>query len=425
MNAEPSPPLSPNWNRLAALPFVTAGFVVAGSALVGFALPSSGSRAIDGAFVGVSTALSCLLALSLLPTLRRFAGSRAAYIVAVSLAVQGLLPFVGAVFKLGEPYIVTRWRCGTGDAALVVMAPFFAVATALVAMAVTRFAVPRIGARFAKVLRALSMVTLAGALAVTALGGAWVALRPSAGDYLARLPVVGTVPAVPADDTSVHVDVVGGARVWRQCHGEGCDLRLRAPDLARESFDGRVEHVGRSAMRVRIDARGDLAVFEGDLGSGGRAAFRLSTAAPVEVNWNSLAHVVSPPWSWLACALAGLALALSSLLRKSELAPWRSAREATLTEHGTVSFGGDVPVASVQGETTVAPGPVIVRDDAPAAHLRDMSTVRATSLRAGTLRDLRDAIALDDGGRFVLAATVAAWCALPLAVTVLAIATRS
>jgi hypothetical protein len=413
-------------NRLTLVPVLGVGAVLGGFGLALFA-PSaaSGSRLGDGSFVAIATALSCALTLSLLPMARRAAGVRGAWAVALSLGAQGLFPVFSAAVKLGDPYIASHWRCVTGDVAFVLVAPMVAAAMGVIALLTARFGLPRVGAGAARAVRALAMAVLAGSLAVAGLGAARVAQRPAARDYLAQIPLAGTVPAVTVRPAMApRIDVVGRALVWRQCDVEnGCELRLRAPDLSRESIDGRMVRVGAGALRVRSDERTDLVLFEGEVALGGTVAFRKSAASPVDVSWRTLADVAAPPTAWLASALAGLAMALLVWARGGAsaraLSRWRNAREATLTEHGAVTFGEDLPAAKVQGEAKAPVGPVLVLDDASATHLRAMATVPAASLRAGTQRDLAEEIALADGGRYVLAATVAAWSVAPLALTVL------
>lgn len=419
-------PDASNLNKIVLVPVLGVGAVLPGFGLALLA-PSAarGSALDDGLFVALASVLACVFTLALLPMARRAAGVRGPWAVALALAAQWLFPLFSAMVKLSDPYIASHWRCGTNDVALVLFAPMVAAAAGVVALLVARFGLPRIGAATARALRALSAVVLAAAIAVAGLGASRVMQRPAARDYLARIPLAGTVPAVTVVPVMApRVDMVGRTLVWRQCGAEsGCELRLRAPDRTRESFDGRMAHVGAGAMRVRTDDRTDLVVFEGEVGVGTVVAFRKSTGAPIDVTWNTLSAVAAPPTAWLASALAGLFIALLAWVRGGSavraLATWRGAREATLTEHGAVAFGEDLPAAKVQGAAAVAPGPVLVRDDATATHLRAMATVPADALRAGTRRDLAEALALADGGRYVLAATIAAWSVAPLALAAL------
>jgi hypothetical protein len=112
------------------------------------------------------------------------------------------------------------------------------------------------------------------------------------------------------------------------------------------------------------------------------------------------------------------------LIARHDLRRWLGAREATLSEDGVVRFEGETDTAKVQGVTGLRPGPVLVRGDAAAKPFREMATVPTALLRAGTLETLRASVALAEAGRYVLAATVAAWSAAPLILALASLTAR-
>lgn len=420
----------PQPNRLALIPVLAVPLVLAGYGL-SFAAMSAldDRRGGAGVFVAASSLLSCLLTLALLPMARRAVATRASYAVALALAAQGLLPLMSAMIKLAAPLIASHWRCGTGDVALVLIGPMVAAGAGVVAALVSRLALPRVGVRGAAALRGLSTLALAGAVAAVLVGGVTVARRPQAQAYLDALPEAGVLPAIVTMPAAApRIDDVAGTLVWRECDTAGCSVSLRAPVHTSESLNWGQIRVAPVALHVQVDRRAGLAIFREEGESGRSVAFDLRTKSPVDVTWSSLARVVAPPRMWLACGALGLLIALAVFARSGSqlrsLEAWRSARPATLSDEGTVRFGEDLPAAKVQGISSVAAGPVLVRGDTSAAHLREMSTVPSDSLRAGTLAELEAAISVTAAGRYVLAATVAGWMALPLALAIRFISPR-
>lgn len=427
MNPPTPPGDSPLPSRLALVPMLAIGLLLAGYGLPAVALSATHDRhGGAGLYVAMSAALACVLVLSLLPMARRSLGSRAPYAIALALGAQMLFPAFSALLKLADPLIASHWRCGTGDIAFLFASPIVAVFAGVVAMAVSVFGIKRLSPLVARGLRGLSLAVMAGVVAVTLLGASQVIRRPQAEAYLRGMPLVGELPAMTVTaNMATRIDTVGGTLVWRQCTAQGCSISLRAPAAMTESGVWGQIHVAPEAMRAYLDPRADLLVLRDTENGGREVAFRLSTREAVDVTWASLAKSVAPPSNWLLCALAGIVLAALVLGRSKEavraLLGWRAAREATLTDEGTVRFGEDLPAAKVQGDAITAAGPVLVRGDTSAAHLREMPVVPVDALRAGTLADLEGAITLADAGRYVLAATVAAWMALPLAVALLSL----
>jgi len=408
--------------RLAATALLAAVTPLASYGIAGVLLPRDPSIGV-GATVGLAALLAAALALALAPLARSGAPLRWPYALAVALATQGLLPVAGALMKLADPLVSSHWRCGTGDVALVMTAPVPASLAALAAFALARWGAPHLAGRGGRVVRGLSLVALAAAVAVTAAGGVAVATRPQARALLAQIPVVGTLPeATLGPAMPVRLDTVGRLLVWRRCDANGCDLSLRQPTVpAGESlYQPTVLRRGAEALRVRYDAALDLAVFEDATTGYAVGAFRVRSAQPVDVKYGTLRGRVAPPLPWFACAAAGLLLALTAFARTgantAALRRWLGARPGTLA-NGVVRFDGDATAATVQDVAEVAPGPVLVFEDAAKQPFREAATIPAGALRAGTMDDLRDAIAVAEGGRFALAAAVAAWSALPLAVT--------
>lgn len=420
----------PQPNRLALIPVLAVPLVLAGYGLSFGALSAfDDRRGSTGVFVAASSMFACLLTLALLPMARRTVGTRASYAVALALAAQGLLPLMSAGVKLADPLIASHWRCGTGDVALVLIGPMVAAGAGVMAALVSRFALPRVGVRGAAVLRGLSTLTLAGALVTVLIGAVTVARRPQAQAYLDALPEAGVLPAIVTMPMAApRIDDVGGTLVWRECSEHGCSVSLRAPIHTSESLSWGQINVAPAALHAQVDRRANLVILREEGENGRRVAFDLRTKNPVDVTWSSLADVVAPPINWFACGALGLLLALAVFARSGSqlrsLEAWRSARPATLSDEGTVRFDEDLPAAKVQGISAVTAGPVLVRGDTSAAHLREMSTVPADSLRAGTLAELEAAISVTQSGRYVLAATVAGWMALPLALAIRFISPR-
>lgn len=408
--------------RLAATALLAAVATLASYGLAGVLLTATRERDVGvGAIVGLATLLAAAFVLALAPLARRGSPLRWPYALAAALAAQGLLPVMGALMKLADPLVSSHWRCGTGDVALVMIAPVPAAVAALAAFAVARWGSPHLAGRGGHVVRGLSLVALAAAVIATAAGGVAVATRPQAHALLAQMPVVGTLPAATLGPAMpVRVDTVGRLLVWRRCDANGCDLSLRQPTVpAGESlYQPTTLRRGAEALRVRYDASLDLAVFEDATTGYAVGAFRVRRAQPVDVTYRTLRGRVAPPLPWFACAAAGLLLALAVFARGGgDVAPlrrWLGARAGTLAD-GVVRFEGDATAATVQDAPAVAPGAVLVFEDAAKQPFREAATIPAGALRAGTMDDLRDAIAVAEGGRFALAATIAVWSALPLA----------
>jgi hypothetical protein len=421
MPPRPAPSDTHHTGRLAVTALGAAVFTLASYGLAGslFVTTHRGSVG-EGATVGLATLLAAILLLALTPLARRAAPLRYTYALAAALAAQGFLPLAGAGMKLADPLVSSFWRCGSGDIGLVLMAPVPAFIAALVAFALTRWGALRLAARGARVVRAGSFALAAVALAVTITGGVAVATRPQATAFLAQMPEVGTLPeATLGAAMPVRVDTVGRILVWRRCDANGCEITLRQPTAPTgESLYQRVLRRGGEALRVRYDATLDLAVLEDATTRTPVGAFRVRSAEPVDVFYATLRGRVAPPLPWFLCAVAGLLLALvefaASGHHTSELRRWLGARPGTLAD-GVVRFDGDATAATVQDVGQVAPGPVLVFEDAAKQPFREAATIPAGALREGTMDDLRAALTVAEGGRAALAAALAGWSAIPLA----------
>lgn len=412
-----------NLNKLALVAVLSVGAMVASGGLSIAALGAFKDERSAGVYVALFTTLSAVFTLALVPMARRAGAPFAPYVVAVSLAAQWLLPAFSAILKLGDPLITSHWRCGTGDVAFVIIGPMVASGAGLFAVILSRFVVPRIGVRSARALRVLATLKLMGAVAIVAIGAWRLSALPQANAYLDRMPVIGTLPALsPAPHIAEQIDTVGPLLFWRGCENErGCHVGMRSRIQNSESMHFGELSVGTEAMRVRYDARAHIAVLETVTQSAWprRIAFNTETRGAIDVTYHTLQGRVAPPSLWFATAVVGLLLALAAFARGAsstrELLQWRSARPATLSPEGTLTFSEDRPAARVQGDARVPVGPVLVLEESSAAHPREMSTVPASALRAGTLSDIETDIARAEGGRYVLAAVVAGWTVSPLA----------
>ncbi|MFO0605564.1 MAG: hypothetical protein U0324_20450 [Polyangiales bacterium] len=425
MTAPAAPTDALHTGRLAATALLTA--VVT---LLGYGAALFLTRDLANAFVGSTLAVGTLLAVALVAPVARLARGGAPLrwplALGASLAAQALLPAGGALMKLADPLVSSHWRCGTGDVALVMLSPVVAFVASLAAFAVARGVVPAVGARGARVVRGLSLATLAATVALTAAMGTVVAARPQARALLDAIPAVGELPALTLTPAMpVRVDPVGALLVWRTCDENGCDLTLRQPTPPQtESLRRQGIRVGAGALTLRVDRGLDLVVVMRDDAPYPAGAFRLSTGQPVDVTWGTLRGRVAPPLAWFACAALGLLLALVAYARTGgdlrALGRWRGARAATLSADGVVRVDGEPTAATVQGVAQAEPGPVLVFEDAARAPFREASSVPADAVRAGTHADLEAALAVAAAGRVALAAAVAAWSAIPLAVAALA-----
>lgn len=418
MNDPSSPPDTRNTGRLVATSFLAAVLTLVGYGLA-LALAADRDRETVGFTIAAATLLVIPLVLALTRLARGAAPVRWTSVIAAALLGQSLLPLSGALLKLGDPLVSSHWRCGTGDAMIFMLSPVPAFGGALVAFAAAYWGAWALGVRGARMVKGVSLVMITAVLVLAAVSCATVATRPQARAALTSVPIAGELPRVTlAPAMPVRVDTAGPLLVWRSCDQYGCDLSIRQPVAPRgESVRGPTVRVGDETLRVRVDRGLDLALFES---SAGRmvGAFRLRSGEPTDVTWGTLRGRIAPPLAWLVCALAGLALSLVVFARSGrvarELARWRDARAGMLSEDGVVRIEGEATTAVVQGAHTVAPGPVLVFEDAARVPFREAASVSAGALRVGTRGALEASIAVARAGSFALAAAVALWSALPL-----------
>ena len=359
-----------------------------------------------GAVEAVATVFTVLLVFALVPLARGGAPIRWPHTLAATLFGLSLLPIFGAFTTLAEPLVTNAFgTCGTAAFMQVLGAPVVALAGGLVGFAAAYLGVRELGVWGARLVRGASLATLVGVASLVAVTGVSVTSRPRADEFLAVMSVAGELPAVTLSAGSDQVETVGSLTVWRRCEGYECKLALGPPAAEPAKAPGIPVRAG--ALRVRVDPALDLVVFE-DIGpSPGRmhGVLQLGTGQPTSVTWTALDGRVAPPLAYFLCALAGLVLAAAAFACSRRAAPelrgWRAARAATLCFDGTVLMHGKTAVTAAQDVSDVEPGPVLVLADG--------------QLRAGTRADLEASIAVAAAGPFALAAAVALWSALPLA----------
>lgn len=413
--ALPASPLAPvRHGPLAALAFTTAAFAC-GSYVAAAALALARDRA---AVTALATALGAALALALHPLAVRAAGPRARHALAAALLAQSSLPLLGALTALSEPLVASRWRCGTGDAVLLCMAPVWSAMCAGAALAGLSLGLPHLGARGARWLKALAAVKLAAAVALLALAGARATWAPPIDRYVDGLPVVGVLPALPDGRSDERPHHVGAVDVQRQCGDAHCTSSYIAVTARGDLSSGSMPWSWfAQETRVRFDAHARALVFE-TASPGSRSAFSLRTWRLDDLTVRAVASRVAPPAPWIGASLVGLALAALTLAlsRRAPGSPWLSAHPGRLSREGVVTFADDTaPVKLPRGHGLDA-GPVLVLHDAASSPFRDAPAVDLDAVAPGTPKDAEEAVSVERDGRLVLAAALAAWAAAPLAV---------
>ncbi len=334
-------------------------------------------------FTSIGPLFGLALGLCLLPRLRKEYGQPAP--VVATLLMAGLVPLLVAVslVLLDEP-ITTFVGCGLvflglvyGSAVYVVLAPTLAAIAGTVlalrpkwrALGLVLLLLAVVGARslvhpsllplllfpvglgfLIRVMtrgnfelrrgtwRALAAVTLAAVsgLVLAALHRA--ALLPPPERYVASLPVVGRLPAIPAGEGAaagsmpvpaaeelVVEDRIMGALFRSRCQGQYCKVTLesapgQAESFSADSMDGL--HGSRSFYRDQVDRSANLVVArDQDLSlwflhnPGWTIAFRDGTEETVHIEAADIAAHASPPRGWILSGVCGLVLGVAAFFR--------------------------------------------------------------------------------------------------------------
>lgn len=295
---------------VAAALFVVALFAAAASA------PITGAYAL----------LLLAAAVAARGPLQRQVGPRAP--AAALLAAASVSPFVHLAGRMAlndDPITWTHFRCGTGMAAAIILAPFVLFALVL-PLCLGAFLVVASRERriVERTMAALAWLATGGSLLLVAFAGLH-ARRPEGRQWLQTVPIVGTLeradfkPIVlpppprepdvaPKEDATRTTDAATfhGVTFVRICFGAtpSCTLGL----LGR---DGRVANAGVSlsdgAIVVQRDpARGLWFIGGSALDDTGRAR---------DVTLDMVGHEVRAPRGWIVVATIGLAIALFALSR--------------------------------------------------------------------------------------------------------------
>jgi hypothetical protein len=298
-----------------------------------------------------------------------------------ALGVAPLL-FLGAGFAMGDPIVASHWRCGTGDAALAMLAPpAFAVLGAL-GGAVATLVVPRAPAGG----RAARWIGL-GALGLCAALVAWAAARsarwPGPDAYVRSLPVmatlepaaagtpVTTLPASPPstfEPQAIYRDRLGDLEIERRCQGEYCTASLGAP--ARDPLGDARKHAEEGAsvrihqpLVVRRDEAHDLWILEGS----GRDAYRGPALELTDVGVALVKDTLAPPPGWTVGAAAGVLFGALLRVRRrraaARLARLAAAPAGVLGDDGWIALEGGAPPVRVAPDLGLPRGPVLLLAD--------------------------------------------------------------
>lgn len=381
-SAGTGPAMSPNPPRPGARILVVG--IAAGGLSVAAFIVAGISRALLDLPVATLTAVLLLAGTPLIARLATWAGVPRAR-AAAALAPAAVAPFLfaGAGYALGQPIVVSHWRCGTGEMGLIMLAPF-AVGLLGALGGLVGVALAGRGGRIADAaLRGLALGWLGLAAALLAWAGARAARYPAPDAYVASLPVVATVPPVSGapretigrDDGSSLVDDVFIDRVpdlpleiERRCTSEHCTFAVARPGEAEAPLDGKRKYMEGGSVRrdaaipLRRDEVHGFWVAEG----GSPDAYRevASKLQLVDIHARDVGDALSPPRGWLAGGAGGALLAAWLLLRRrratAALRRAEGATAGTLGEGGWITFEGAAPAVRAAPELGLSPGPVLV-----------------------------------------------------------------
>jgi len=435
----PSPSLNPRpfLFGLAAGGLAVAAFLVAGAARLALDLP-------------VASGMAALMLAGIALTCRAAAWTRAPRpLPAAALGTVAVAPalFLGAAHAISDPVVTSHWRCGTGEIALVMVAPFvFGMAGVLGGL----IALPLVGCerrRADAALRALALGALALSAALLAWSFARAAQYPDPDRYAASLPVVATVPPVagtPVKDLplpgasdmiphqQIYRDRVGGfdLEIERVCTGDACGFSLLRAGTANPD----VEHPGgyhsggalrSDEIRLKRDEAHDLWIAS----AGSTVAYQGSALKLTDVQVRDVGDHLSPPRGWMAGAAAGLLLASLFQCLRCRAAARRdrltAARAGVVGEGGWIAFDDDAPPLRAAPDLGLSPGPVLVLghqpQKAPEGAYRGEAPLGPGAVIAGDRAELLARVRGDLAALDALTLAAATLTAAPLVATILAL----
>lgn len=317
---------------------VAAG-LVAPLALVAAALARAAAPwlPITGGSALLTLALAAIVAFAA-PRLHARLGPRAH--IALGLAGLALVPvhLLGAVVAVSEPIVWARWRCGTGDLALAMMAPFvvggFAFAGVLVAAALVG---ERERPRLDRAIHGLAWLATLAALVAVGFGAArarrpepdrWVETRPVIAELAPSTwtgrreaprppePALGTEAATTPERPRATLEDAPllGRTLHRTCVEKSCTVGWS--ERPEEHGDAHVS-IDEALIVRRDPERGIVLVASASSPKDVRA---LDEKGARGLGARDLASSLGPPRGWLACAALGVAVALALLGSRVALA---------------------------------------------------------------------------------------------------------
>lgn len=392
----PPPPPPVSTGRLVLLAGLMGALASATFVAGSFAREAFGRRI---SIVAVAVTLLLVLKLGLDRVARWAAPSQG--VVVTSLAAASLAPFftAGALSATADPLVMSSWRCGTAEMALLFFAPIgLFLFGALATLVTAGFLGGGRGELFRPLIRIVAILTtiLAGWLVL--LGLVRSARQPDIDRYIDSLPVVATLaplaeppvagPMSPlpkeADDdkpVAAHRDSVGDFDVYRACKNHRCGVAVSDADIVRAALspaDTMGREVAESApLTVRSDEDHSFVVIEGPSRRAYKRPYRLAAESmppggvplwpATDILVRDVADAASPPLGWLLGGLGGLLAACGLLLanfrRSRRLRALLAGTPGILGESGWISFDGDRPPARLDPSADLAPGPVLVADD--------------------------------------------------------------
>ncbi|AKT38928.1 uncharacterized protein CMC5_030750 [Chondromyces crocatus] len=348
--------------------------------------------------------------------------------------------FLGALYDLNQPIIISNWRCGTGDIALLMVLPFVYGGFGLLGGILGIALATRGGPRPALALRALALGGLATAVALVAWSTVQAAHHPEPHALLGPLPPSAIVPPLdgetpheelPSKDgpsgyrfaqTLPELDVV----VERSCSASSCSLSLwrhhTMPTPPHNTSRPSVfDSTSRGRLEVRRIAEHDVWLVK-DVDHGRSVAFRKADPfyVPTDISPRDLRHALSPPHPYIV--MGALALGLGALLQgwrqrvTAQLRRTERGRTGVLGENGWISFEDATAPQRVAPDLILPPGPVVVLEGGAGqgTPYRGEATVGAGAClpgeRAAVLADFRVRCAVLD----TLTLTLTALTAMPL-----------
>jgi hypothetical protein len=275
------------------------------------------------------------------PRLRARLGPRGPLLAAFALIGLAPLDWASAATSLAQPIVEVHWRCGTGDAMLLMVLPFLVGGWTVVSvLAGTIVAGLSVGPRMERVLRRLALAVTVAGVAVVGYGAVRARL-PEPDQWIETRPIVATIG--PNDWTNRHLaPQLGTAKsltpppeAWIE------DAPLLGRTLHRHTVEQSSSfyfsdsangvHVGASAgsaLVVRRDDRSGIVLFVA--GGSPTAIGSLEADVPRLVTVRDVASTLGPPRGWVVAAGLGVAIAAALLARGKNLGRGRDLSQARL-----------------------------------------------------------------------------------------------